>query len=462
MKPEIFVKESVVDAPAKEVFDWHSRLGALDRLSAPFYPEKIIQRNPSLAEGARTILKVPFGPFYFNWVSEHKGFDCNQLTFRDAQTQGPFVRFNHEHCFRPDGSSGCKMEDKIEYILPFGLLGKVMGQGYGRKKLERVFEYRHRVTRQDIQTHQKYSKGEPHHILVTGSSGSIGRTLVPFLTSGGHRVTRLVRSESHSAPDQVYWNLETGYVDTKNLEGLDAVVHLAGENIMAKRWTPERKKQILESRVKGTRLLCETLSRVDKPPKVLVSTSAIGYYGNRGDENLDEESSRGDGFLAEVCKAWEAATESAIKKGIRVVHLRIGIVLTPSSGALAQMLMPFRLGIGGPLGHGKQWMSWISIDDLLGSILHAIKTEKLSGPINAVAPNPVTNREFTRTLAHVLSRPAIVPIPDFTLRFIFGEIADEALLSSACVKPKKLLGSGYSFHHPGLLDALEYLLGRTK
>ena len=462
MQPEIFIKESKIQAPAKEVFEWHSRPGALNRLSAPFYPEKIIQRNPSLAEGARTVLKVPFGPFYFNWVSEHRGFDSRQLTFRDAQTQGPFVRFDHVHHFKSEGRLGCSMQDKIEYILPFGLLGKVMGGRYVRRKLERVFDYRHRVTHQDIQTHQRYSKEASLNILVSGSSGSIGGTLVPFLTSGGHRVTRLVRSESSLVSDQVRWNPEKEQVDAKNLEGLDAVVHLGGENIMAKRWTPERKKQILESRAHGTKFLCETLARLNKPPKVLVSASAIGYYGNRRDEILDEESSKGDGFLAEVCEAWEEATKPAVQKGIRVVHVRIGIVLTPASGALAQMLTPFHLGIGGPLGNGQQWMSWITIDDLLGTILHAIKTEKLKGPVNAVAPNPVTNLKFTRTLAGILSRPAVVPAPGFALRFLFGELANEALLSSTRVKPKKLLDSGYQFHYTGLVEALRYLLGRTE
>lgn len=299
-------------------------------------------------------------------------------------------------------------------------------------------------------------------ILITGSSGLIGSALVPFLAAHGHRVTRLVRSEPTSGKAAVYWNPETGSIDRSALEGIDAVVHLAGENIAAGRWTAEKKIRIRDSRIKGTRLLCECLARVSKPPKVLVSASAIGYYGNRGDETLNEESASGSGFLAQVCRDWEAAAEAAVRSGVRVVKLRIGVVMSPVGGALAKMLPPFRIGAGGRIGNGKQYMSWIAIDDLLGVILHALRTDTLTGPVNAATLNPVRNNEFTKILGQVLRRPTVFPMPAFAARLAFGEMADELLLASTRVEPARLLATGYVYRYPELEAALTYLLGRAK
>jgi uncharacterized protein (TIGR01777 family) len=295
------------------------------------------------------------------------------------------------------------------------------------------------------------------HIVVTGASGLIGSALLPRLSADGHRVTRLVRSQPAPGEAAIRWDPEAGSLDAKSLEGIDAAVHLAGENIAA-RWTAEKKRRIRDSRVNGTRLLSDTLARLERPPQALVCASAIGYYGDRGDELLSEESPPGRGFLAEVCQAWEAAADAARHKGIRVVHLRFGVVLSPAGGALAKMLPPFRLGLGGPLGSGRQYMSWIAIDDAVGAIQHALATEALQGPANAAAPNPVRNREFTRALARVLRRPALVPMPAFAARLLFGEMADELLLASARVQPAKLLATGYTFRYPELEGALRHLL----
>jgi uncharacterized protein len=297
------------------------------------------------------------------------------------------------------------------------------------------------------------------NILVTGASGLIGSTLVPFLTTSGHSVTRLVRSQPKPGERAVHWEPMTGTIDVHALAGVEAVVHLAGENI-AGRWTAAKKVKIRDSRVKGTQVLCEALNRLAPPPKVLVSASAIGYYGDRGEEILTEESAPGRGFLAEVCRAWEGATEPARQKGIRVVNLRMGIVLSPAGGALAKILPPFRAGLGGVLGNGRQYMSWIALDDAVGAIHHAIVTDSLQGPTNAVAPQAVTNQEFTKTLGKVLGRPTVVPLPAFAARLMFGEMADELLLASARVQPAKLLASGYSFRYPELEGALRHLLGR--
>jgi uncharacterized protein (TIGR01777 family) len=295
-------------------------------------------------------------------------------------------------------------------------------------------------------------------ILVTGSTGLVGSALIPHLAGGGHSVTRLVRSKKSLAKNEVAWDPAAGTIDGAGLEGLDAVVHLAGENIAAGRWTSEKKARIRDSRVKGTRLLAETLSRLAKPPKVLVSVSAIGYYGDRGNETLVEDSGPGTGFLAEVCRAWETAAEPAARSGIRVVHPRIGVVLSPDGGALKMMLLPFKMGIGGKIGSGEQYMSWIALDELIGVIQHVLTVDTLTGAVNAVAPRPVTNLEFTKSLGRVLSRPTMMPLPAFAAKFALGEMADELLLASARVEPARLLASGYKFRHPELEGALRHVL----
>jgi uncharacterized protein (TIGR01777 family) len=245
-----------------------------------------------------------------------------------------------------------------------------------------------------------------------------------------------------------------------DLDGVDALIHLAGENIAATRWNAATKKRIRDSRVEGTRVLCEGLAKLTRAPRVLLSASAVGYYGDRGDEILSEDSPSGSGFLAAVARDWEAATEPAAAAGIRVVRMRFGVILSPRGGALAQMLTPFRLGGGGRIGSGRQWWSWISIDDAASAIQHAIMTESLSGPVNGVAPNPVTNAEFTHTLGQVLGRPTLIPMPAFAARLALGEMADELLLASARVLPTKLLESHYRFQHPTLDVALRHLLGK--
>ena len=295
-------------------------------------------------------------------------------------------------------------------------------------------------------------------ISVTGSSGLIGSALVPFLTAQGHEVGRVVRSTT--AAGAWRWDPGAGHVDAGAVNGKDAVVHLAGETIAAGRWSAARKARIRDSRVRGTRVVAEAVARADPRPKALVCASAMGFYGDRGDERLTEASAPGRGFLSEVSREWEEACAPARDQGVRVVNLRFGIVLSPAGGALAKMLLPFRLGAGGVVGSGKQWWSWVALDDAVGAIQHALVTAGLSGPLNVAAPNPVTNAEFTRTLGRVLARPTLFPVPVFAARLAFGEMADALLLASARVVPERLQQTGYVFRHPELEGALRHLLGR--
>ncbi len=300
-------------------------------------------------------------------------------------------------------------------------------------------------------------------VAVTGSTGLVGAALTVALARGGHRVVRLVRSGTATqAPGEhtVRWDPGRGTIDAAGLEGVDAVVHLAGESIASGRWTAAKRRRIRDSRVGATRVLAEALARLERPPATLVAASAVGYYGDRGDEVLREESAPGGGFLADVCREWEAAAAPAARRGLRVVHMRIGMVLAATGGALAALLPPFRLGLGGPVGSGRQWMSWISLDDLVRAILHALATASLAGPINAVAPAPVTNREFARTLGRVLRRPAVLPLPAGAARLLLGRMADELLLASARVVPARLEAAGFTFGDATLERALRRLLAR--
>ena len=297
-------------------------------------------------------------------------------------------------------------------------------------------------------------------VLVTGSSGLIGSALLAELERGGNSVHVLVRRESQRGPNAIFWNPASAILKTSDLEGFDAVVHLGGESLAAGRWTQSRIRSIRESRITSTQLLCRTLTKLSHPPRVLACASAIGFYGSRADEMLTEESAAGSGFLAELGVEWEEAAKSALDSGIRVVSLRFGLVLSSDGGALEKMLTPFRFCLGGPLGTGRQFWSWIAIEDAIRAICHTLETANLSGPVNIVSPQPVSNREFTKTLGSVLSRPAICAVPSAVLRVAMGRMADEALLSSARVKPERLIETGFEFRHPDLTGALEHLLKR--
>jgi uncharacterized protein (TIGR01777 family) len=296
-------------------------------------------------------------------------------------------------------------------------------------------------------------------VLITGASGLIGTAWAEDLARHGDEAVRLVRRPAR-APGEASWDPARGSIERERLEGLDAVVHLAGENLAAGRWTPERKRRIRESRVDATRLLSETLAGLEHPPRVLISASGVNVYGDRGDETLTEDSAPGRGFLADVVQAWEGATAAAMERGIRTVHLRNGMVLSGRGGALARLRLPFSLGLGGPIAGGRAWWNWIAIDDVVGILRFAIAEPGLRGPVNGVAPQPVTNAEFTRALGRALGRPTWFPIPALMLKLLFGEMAEEVLLPSIRAVPARLAAAGYAYRQPELEPALRAAFGR--
>ncbi len=453
-----FFARSRIPVPVDALFDWHARPGALQRLLPPWAPVRVT-RPGGIRDGDQVELRMGPGPFALRWVARHRDFDPGR-GFVDEQLRGPFARWTHHHRMRSD-EAGSLLADAIDYELPVGAPGRLLGGAPVRRSLERAFRFRHLRTLEDLRAHRAFVRAPRLRVAISGATGAVGRELEAFLTTGGHQVVRVTRSPRPGTRD-VGWRPEAGEIDAGGLEGLDAVVHLAGENVLALRWSEAKKRAIRESRVQGTRLLADTLASLERPPRSLVSASAIGFYGHRGEEPLDESAAPGEGFLAEVCRAWEDATGPAEKAGLRVVTLRIGVVLSARSGALASAHLPFWLGLGGRLGSGRQGFSWISMDDLVGAIHFLLQRDDVSGPVNATAPSPVTSAGFSHALARCLGRPALLPVPAFALRAVLGELADEAFLKGATVLPGALEKAGYGFRHGRLEQALRCELGREE
>ncbi|MEO8499363.1 MAG: TIGR01777 family oxidoreductase [Vicinamibacteria bacterium] len=458
MAPREFLLRSDLPVSAPDAYAWHMRRGAFERLAPPWEEPRVISPFSPPRVGGEVELHVPVLPgVEIVWVSDFAEVRDGEL-FRDVQRTGPFDFFDHTHRFEPKGEHTSVMEDRIRYVLPGGFVGDLFGSSLVRKKLESMFGYRHRVLAKDLAVHARYP-GRAKRILITGSSGLVGRALGAFLESGGHEVHRLTRRKAAN-DREIEFHPDKGAAHPSEMEGFDAVIHLAGDPIAQGRWTPEKKRLIRDSRVPFTRRLAETLGALQRPPLVLISASATGYYGDRGDRVLREADPPGEGFLPEVCLQWEGATEPASQAGIRVVHLRTGLVLTPSGGALVPMLLPFSLGLGGPLGHGRQWWSFIALDDLLYLTHHVLMNDRIHGAVNATSPEPVTNADFTRILGRVLNRPAVIPVPRFALDILLGEMTGPLLLASARVNPEKALDSGFEFSYPALEPALRHVLGR--
>src|SRR5215217_6967321 len=450
---------SQIAASAADVLAWHSNPGAFERLTPPWMNVRVLDGVGGIEPGDWKRLRVGAGPIGVPWTLVHRNAE-DGTGFVDEQTDGPFASWRHEHRFLSDGPKRSVLEDRITYQLPFGAVGQLVAGHQVERRVDDLFRFRHERTQADLARHATAHVARPQRIAISGASGMVGSQLVPFLRAGGHDVTRLVRRRP-SAADEIAWDPATNWIDAASLEGMDAVIHLAGVSIAGGRWTRARKAAILNSRLQGTSLLAETLARLQRPPRVLISASGIGYYGDAGNASLTEESPPGAGFLADVCRAWEEATAPAAASGIRVVLPRFGVVLAGHGGLLARLVPLFRFGLGGPLGSGKQYMSWIALDDLLGVLLQAIADDRLVGPVNAVAPHPVTNRAFAATLGSVLGRPAFLPAPAPALRLAAGELADELLLASQLARPARLEEVGFSFAFPGLEDALRHELGRS-
>jgi uncharacterized protein (TIGR01777 family) len=460
-----FTRRTTVAAPAEALYRWHARPGALERLSPPWMRAEVLD-HAGLEEGGEAMLRLGLGPASVRWVAEHYEHVPGH-GYRDVQIEGPFAHWVHNHRFLPDGPGRAVLENEVEYQLPLAPLSTA-AQPLVERTLARVFAYRHRVTRADVERHAAAGLA-PLTVALTGSTGLIGRALAAFLLAGGHRVVRLVRSRdavtrwSRGAAERaVYWDVERGEVDVEALAAAapDAVVHLAGEPAFALRWTNEKKRRIWESRTKGTQLLARALTGLDRRPRVLLSGSASGFYGDRGSARLTEFDAPGTGFFAELVKAWEVSTAEAEQAGIRTVHLRTGLVLTPAGGFLGLLLPLFRLGLGGHVASGRHFLPWIALDDVLYAVLHLLASE-VEGPVNLSAPVPVTGKRFAQALGGVLRRPAPWPAPAPLLHLAAGEMAREMILTSARMLPQRLLDGGFTFAYPDLDDALRHLLGRS-
>jgi len=445
---------SVVDAPRDEVFAWHARPGAFRRLSPPWGPLELITEADSLEDG-RAVLGLPGR---LRWVAQHQadGYDPPHR-FVDAIGAAGLaslparivVRWKHIHDFEDAGDNRTRVIDHVETPVP-------------APALRPMFVYRHRQLADDLAAHRQAAEHglSAATIAITGSSGLVGSALSAFLSTGGHRVIRLVRHPA-TGRDERQWN--PADPDPDLLAGVDAVIHLAGASI-AGRFTDAHRRDIRASRIEPTRRLSELVAGSTGGPRVLISASAIGYYGyDRGDAILTEDSERGDGFLADVVADWEEATAPAEQAGVRVVRVRTGIVQSPRGGTLRLLRPLFSAGLGGPVGGGEQWLSWIGIDDLIDIYHRGLWDATLTGAVNAVAPEPVRNVDYTHTLAHVLHRPAVLPIPRLGPRLLLGDQgARELACASQRVRPAKLEHAGHRFRHPDLDPALRHLLGHAR
>ena len=460
-----FEHASLLDVPAADLGAWHFRPGAIHRLLPPWESIEVLREASPLVDGARAELVIRKAGLRLRMVAIHREVDPPRR-FVDEQEHGPFGSWRHSHCFEAleTAGSGSRLVDSIRFDPPFGALGSLMPRSLLLAELRRQFEFRHRRTRADLARHAEIAArfgAAQLRIGVTGATGLVGNQLCAFLTTGGHEVIRFVRGEPKGSNER-RWNPDdpVGGLDPAALDDIDAVVHLAGEPIAAGRWNEARKQRIEQSRVRGTSAVASALARASNRPRVLVSASAIGYYGARQDEAVDERTAAGQGYLPGVVSAWEAATRPAEEAGVRPVHLRVGVVLSAAGGALAKMLPAFRVGAGGPIGSGAQGFSWISLDDLLGTILFALRHGELAGPVNAVAPGAMSQRGFAGVLGRVLGRPSCAPLPAPVVRAMFGEMGERLLLEGAFVRPTVLVAHGHRFEFPSLEQALRLELGR--
>lgn len=458
MKSSFFTCTTKIQSDVRTAFCWHEREGALQRLTPPWEKVSLMEKDEGIEVGAKCRLNVGTGFFSIPWQAEHIEY-YKDKHFKDRQNSGPFSRWEHSHDFEENNGT-VTIKDTVEYRLPLHGISKFFAGGFVHNKLEKMFRYRQDVSKNDIEMICEY-RPEPKTIVVSGATGVVGKALIPYLQTQGHRVIRLIRNEKQLCIGDICWN-----PGAENMDGMfeqaDAVIHLAGEPIGSGNWSNKKKLSIVDSRTKSTGLLARSIAAMENPPKLFISASAIGYYGDRGDEELTEESPPGSNFISNVCTHWEEATKKAETGDMRIVHLRIGVALTPAGGALQRMLTPFRLGAGMVIGTGEQYMSWICMDDLLYAVTHIMETESIKGAVNLTSPEPVRMKDFSKTLASVLNRPCFLRVPEWLIKLVYGQMGEEVLLGGSKVLPKKLLESGFRFRYPLLEDTLKHLTGSSR
>lgn len=445
------------------VWDWHARPGAVRRIMPDWEGIRPVEVG-GIKDGAVTSFRMSIGIVPQRWVAKHHSYIEGEQ-FCDDMVKGPFGRWNHTHKFIVGDESEMQIEDRIDWKLPFHFFTRIGAPVMVMPRVRQMFKHRSRRILADLNRQQMFKDAPRKRILITGSTGLIGTQLGAFLETDGHDVHRLLRTTTRLHADQdpaktVKWDDQTGEILEGSLENFDVVIHLAGAGIGDKRWSKKRKKLIAESREIPTRNLSNALAGLENPPSLFMCASAVGYYDNRGDEDLDESSTIGDGFLANICAKWEKATETATNAGIRTILMRTGIVTTAAGGMLQQILLPAKLGAMGPIGGGRQWQSWISLDDQIYAIHYLMNHDEASGVVNLTAPNPVTQKQFAKTLGKVLRRPAFAPAPGFVMKILFGEMGKSLILDGQKVHPKRLLEFGYKFEHETLEPALRDALGR--
>ena len=463
MRMPIYEHTATFPYPRDVVWNWHARPGAVRRIMPDWEGIRPVEVG-GIKDGAVTSFRMSIGILPQRWVAKHHSYIEGEQ-FCDDMIKGPFGRWNHVHKFIETGQTEMQIQDRIDWKLPFHFFTRIGSPIMVMPRVRQMFKHRTRRILADLKRQQMFKDAPRKRILISGSTGLIGTQLGAFLETDGHDVHRLIRPSTRLHADQditkvVKWDDKSGKIIEGSLENFDVIIHLAGAGIGDKRWSKKRKKLIAESREIPTKNLANALANLASPPSLFMCASAVGYYDNRGDEELDEKSSTGNGFLAEICRKWEDAAQPAINAGIRTIHMRTGIVTTAAGGMLQQILLPAKLGAMGPIGGGRQWQSWISLDDQIYAMHYLMNHETASGVFNLTAPNPVTQKQFAKVLGKVLRRPAFAPAPGFVMKILFGEMGKSLILDGQKVRPKRLQDLGYTFEHETLEPALRDALGR--